>query len=223
MSEKIRKSLTSTSLLKVVVSVVIILVPTMFFGYHDKPTQMSISLATGFLCAVIINLDRFSSFKAGQFEAQIREVEKVINEANLTIEELKEFIKPLLNANVNLIIYDGLIDGMDVKAKEETLLKLFEMNKKQNLNVDDEQFIKAFKMLAGHYFSQLSLSIQDSDFQKEFGKYGTFDTMFENPTVEEVEAFFKSHPQLVSDKVQHKIENYKRFNREVLQKVTKEF
>ncbi|MED4124160.1 hypothetical protein P4641_09235 [Halalkalibacterium halodurans] len=211
------------SFLKVVVSVVIILVPTMFFGYHDKSTQMSISLATGFLCAVIINLDRFKSFKVGKLEAQIREAERVIDEANVTIEQLKGFLKPLLNANVNIITYDGHFDGMDLKAKEDTLLKLFELNKKQKL-IDNEQFIKAMKALGGHHFSYLSsLFIGNIDFQKEFGKYGTFATMFENPTIEEVEAFFKSHPQLVSDKVQHNIENYKRFNREVLQKVTKEF
>lgn len=209
---------------KLLISILLIIVPTLVFGFMGKVAEMSVVLIAGIACAGVINMDKFSNFSIGTngLEAQLKQAEKIISEAAVTIEDLKSFIEPLLNANINLIIYDGILDGMEFKAKEETILELYTMKKKQNLNIDNEQFIKALKMLAIHYFIDLKFLIGDEGFERCFGKYARIDSIFEYPKFEEIEEYLNSHNNLINDKVEKSLENYKRFCLEILEPVIKE-
>ncbi|MEK4973245.1 hypothetical protein NSQ89_12855 [Niallia sp. FSL R7-0648] len=209
---------------KLIISILLILLPTLVFGIMGKVAEMSVILIAGIACAGVINMDKFSNFSIGTngLEAQLKQAEEIISEAAVTIEDLKSFIEPLLNANINLIIYDGILDGMEFKAKEETILELYTMKKKQNLNIDNEQFIKALKMLASHYFIDLKMIIRDEGFDRCFGKYARIDSMFKYPKFEEIEEYLNSHKNLINDKVEKSLENYKRFCIEILEPIIEE-
>lgn len=95
--------------------------PTITFGLLDMRVQMTIALFAGLVCAVIIDIEKFESFKAGQIEAKVKIAEGIIGEANAIIEQLTSITEPLLNSNLKLLIYDGALDGMDAPDKEKAL------------------------------------------------------------------------------------------------------
>lgn len=121
------------------ISSFIIVLPTLVFGYLDKPTIMGIYVVAGFLGAVILNIDKFESFKAGQIEAKLTEVEKVIDEANVTIDQLKQLNEPLMNYVLSHIINFNKPNGVTAKEKENILYQI-ELNANQ-FDIKNEQFI----------------------------------------------------------------------------------
>jgi len=104
-----------------IICVVVILVPTLFFGYNGKPAEMGVSLVAGALTACFLNLDRFSSFKGGGFEAQLREVKDTVDQAMVTVENFKNIMKPLLLSTIHNITYTGRWGGPPVDVNEEIL------------------------------------------------------------------------------------------------------
>lgn len=116
---------------KILSSVILIMVPVLIFGYFGKTAEMGIVLLAGFVCAVFINLDKFSSFKAGKMEATLRDV---INEANATIDQLKSLTEPLMQYNLAHIARGNTLMGVAASDKEKLYLKL-----KDNINNFDLQ------------------------------------------------------------------------------------
>lgn len=109
---------------KIIISVLLIMGPVLVFGYLEKPVEMGIVLFAGFACTVIINLDKFNSFKAGELEATIRHAEEVITDANATIDELKSMTEPMMNYLLAHIARGSRIMGVDAADKEELYIKL---------------------------------------------------------------------------------------------------
>lgn len=200
--------------MKSIFSILVIMVPTITFGILDMPTQMTISLFAGFVCAVIINIDKFDSFKAWQIEAKMKKAEKIIDEANATIEQLRSITEPLLNSNLILLIYDGVFDGMDATDKEKTLDELMKI--REIIDVDSEYtngvLERAKNSIANFFFSEISW-VLDKENKTKFDAY--FDTMKaidQKPySIQELDNFFADNSELLTDEVITNIKSYKRF------------
>ena len=197
--------------LRKTVSVLLILLPVLFFGMIDRPTQMAIALFAGFASAFIINIEKFESFKAWKLEAKIRKVNKVIDEANATIEQLESVANPLLKSSLILLLHDGTFDGMDVNDKENIFLELLNVKEILKLNTVDEYITRAAKGVANDHFLKMLRISDDESFKEEFEKYTWIDFAPETPSVEELERYFKRRPHVLTDDVRSKFIRFKEF------------
>ncbi|MCT1575708.1 hypothetical protein M3E13_19505 [Oceanobacillus kimchii] len=173
---------------------------------------MVILLFAGFVSAVLLNIDKFESFKAGQLEAKVKEAKEVIDKATATIEQLESVTIPLLNSSLSILIYDGVFDGMDPGDKEKTLLELMKIEKVINVDSEytNEVLTRAKNSVANHYFYEINSHITDNvreDFQNHFGRRDRID--HEPFKIEEVESFFSTRSHLIDTELSSKIEKYK--------------
>lgn len=194
---------------KNIIAVSLIMIPVIVFGFLDMTAQMTISLFAGFASAVLLNIDRFKSFKAGQLEAKLRETNKIIDDASATIEQLRSVTEPLLNANLSLLIHDGVFDGMNVKDKEKTLLDLLKIKKEMGLDSEynSELFDQAKKSIAGFYLNYLFSNL---DMDHPFYKYTTTDYFLKTPSIEKIEKYFKDNPTEFTEDAKIILKDFKR-------------
>lgn len=53
---------------QLILSILLIIVPSLVFGYFYKTAAMSIALFAGIVSAIMINIDKYEYFKVGQLE-----------------------------------------------------------------------------------------------------------------------------------------------------------
>jgi hypothetical protein len=124
----------------------ILLVASVFvFGLKGMAAEMGIAVTASGIFLAFANLDKFSEFKGAGFEAKLREA---VNEANATIDNLKEVAKPLIKTNLfalakagrfsegafnkNHDVYDQLaelqckigIEGQDLEKSKSSYLNI---------------------------------------------------------------------------------------------------
>lgn len=198
---------------RIIVSVLLIIVPTLIFGLIDKPVAMAIILLSGFLSAVIINIDKFDSFKAGQIEAKLKKAERIIDEATATIEQLESVTIPLLNSSLSILIYDGVFDGMNSKEKEKTLSELMKIKKVINADSDytNEVLYRATNSVANFYFHDIksSLTVGRDKFDEYFSREARIDHEPHKPA--ELDKFFTDNPETLTAEVKLKLDKYSDF------------
>lgn len=201
-------------ILQAIISVLLIMMPTLIFGYFDKTAAMTISLFAGFASAVMINIDKFESFKAGQIEAKMNKAVEIIDEANATIDQLKSVTTPLLNSNLSLLLYNGVFDGMDTRDKEKTLNELLEIMRVINIDSDyTSDIIKRTKnSIANFYFSDIRW-VMSREGREKFEKYfpGNARMDFEPYSLKKIDKFFSINPDVFTDEVKDSVEKYKNF------------
>lgn len=134
------------------ITLLVIVVPSLYFGYIGKTKEMGIALLTGAIAAAFLNLDRFSSFKGAGFAAELR---KVKEDAEETIADIRKIMKPLILNNYNFLINDGRsIGGMEPSVKDNLFKEL--NNLVDDLDIDDvdiEENKKLFhKCILDRYF-----------------------------------------------------------------------
>lgn len=95
----------------------IIMGPVLYFGIIGKPTEMGISIVASSLVLAFINIDKIEFFKGGGFEARLRDIEKVKEEAYSTIEELKKVAIPLIAETLHSINMAMRLRQRDVRQK----------------------------------------------------------------------------------------------------------
>ena len=61
----------SRNMYKTLLSVILVLGPSLVFGANGMPTEMGIAIVGGALAATFLNLDRVQRFKGGGFEAEM--------------------------------------------------------------------------------------------------------------------------------------------------------
>lgn len=203
---------------KVISSVLLIMIPISVFGYLGKPVEMGISLFAGFTCAVIINLDRFSSFRAGELEANIRHAEEVISEAHATIEHLKSMTEPLMNYLLAHIVRGDRIMGVNASDKELLYLRLKRNSEQFELNSDYNQELleeAKHKIIQTYLFEveieaerlieswELAQPIRDFIYQYDYKQHVY-------PPVSNLRTIFTKNPSLYSDTVEKCIKEYER-------------
>ncbi|MFB9330112.1 hypothetical protein ACFFSY_29565 [Paenibacillus aurantiacus] len=103
---------------------ILLLGPSMYFGYKSQPAEMGIAVAAGALVIFFLNLDKFQSFKAAGVEAQLKEVQKVVNEAHATLQNLKEITNPLSLTVLSSVTHEGRWGGMGFQQKIDLVQEL---------------------------------------------------------------------------------------------------
>lgn len=203
-----------------IISVLLVLVPTFIFGFMSRPAEMLISLIAGFTSVVLLNMDKFESFKAGQLEATLREAKEIIDDANATIAQLTSVTTPLLKSNLSFLLYEGTFDGMPVDEQEKTFNELLKIKDSLNLTDIDQYFIDAAKGISSHYFSNIFREVAEihDGFRIKYGQYTTIDYAPETPTVSDLEAFFEEYPELQTDNVKENLEKFKEIKLDYIEK-----
>lgn len=203
---------------RIILSVLLIMIPTLVFGYFDKPMSMAISLFAGFVSAILINIDKIESFRAWHLEAKMRKAVKIIDEANATIDQLKSVTDPLLKSNLILLLYDGSFDGMGIKEKESVFVELLKVKDSLKLESVDKYINRAAKGIANHHFSELFRYVNDEAFRQKYEKYSTIYFFPETPSIDEVEQYFKDHPEVMTREIKDKLDKFKDFKESFLEK-----
>ncbi|MGJ9381542.1 hypothetical protein [Salipaludibacillus sp. CF4.18] len=209
---------------KIVVSVCLIMIPVIIFGSLNMPVPMSISLFAGFACAVLINIERFDSFKAGHLEATIRQADKAIKDANATIEQLKEMTEPLMNYTLAQIVRGDHILGVGGAHKEELYKKLKRNSEQFGIKSDYNQGLlrSVERSIAETYLFEIELEVEKLI---GFGKMKPIHEKFklflnegiQLPSAMIIRELIKSYPSdHYNDKVENSIAEYERFLEEEL-------
>ncbi len=145
--------------IKAGISFFIIVVPSLYFGLIEKNVQMGLALIVGAIAAAFINIDKFSRFKGGGFEAEMKKAVEDIN-------DIKEIIKPLIFSTNNLLIADSRFGGMDADTKYDLLKKLDQLIDSLEINdIDIEKSRRAlYRDLVNCYYSEFVGSISTNPF-----------------------------------------------------------
>lgn len=200
---------------QLIISILLIMVPPLFFGYFDKTAAMTIALFAGFASAIMINIDKFEYFKAGQLEARIREADKIIEDAHATIDQLKDVAEPLLNTNLSSLIYDGYFDGMNIDDKLKVFKELYEAESNLELNSDTTNKLieKAKKAIAHHLFIDIGRVINKDPLSAESVFFTTYSIEADKAfaTIEEIEDLLSKNPKFRTEKVDMSFEKFKKF------------
>lgn len=199
-----------------IISVLIVMIPTILFGAFGMIAQMSVILIAGFISATLINIDKFDSFKAGNIEAKLKKASEVIDEATATINQLKTVTEPLLKSNLILLLHDGSFDGMGIKEKESTFIELKKTNDVLQLDSVNDHIEKAAKGVANHHFHELYRCVNSELFDQKFKKYTTVDFSPETPSVKDLEDFFEENHGAMNYEVEQKFNNFKSFKENYL-------
>lgn len=204
--------------MKNILTVLLIMVPVIMFGLLEKPVEMGISLLAGFVCAALINLDRFNSFKAGELEANIRHAEEVIDEANATIDQLKKMTEPLMNYLLAHIVRGDRIIGVNASDKEALYISLKENSRQFDLESQYNQELleeAKYKVIETYLFEiELKSEVAVNDWNKAepirdfIRKYEYKKNDY--PPVSALREFFVNHRDLYNDSVEDSIKEYER-------------
>lgn len=153
--------------MKEVFSVLFLLGPSMAFGFMGKTTEMGLAIIAGGLASAFLNLDKLQEFKGGGLEIKLREA---VNEAYVTIENLKSVSKPLLIATLNLLIYGNRWGGIGKKKNHDIWEMVNSTINSLDIQSDGEVEVarKAYISLnTRDLYQQFTLSIQDAELRKK--------------------------------------------------------
>lgn len=146
--------------LNIITTIVVIIVPALVFGYAGKTAEMGLIVVASSITVAFLNIDKIKSFTGAGFKAEMKEA---IDEANATMDNLKEISIPLIVSSLHHIINSGRLVGLDFKEREGLKNSLDVAMEK--LGIEDE---KINDMLEDFYrFTTWDLL---SDFRNEFYK-----------------------------------------------------
>ena len=140
------------------IAISIIMLPTFYFGFIGKPTEMGIMVVAGSLAVAFLNIDKIQKFKGAGFEAEMK---KIVDEAYATLDNLKSVASPLIVTTIDSLTWSKRWGNSESGRDEEIFCKLMELIDEMNL-VDD----KIRNAIDEHY----SLKIFDkySEFKKVY-------------------------------------------------------
>lgn len=210
--------------LRICLAVLLIMAPAIIFAVLDKPVLMVTMLFASFISAVFINIDSFESFRAGEVEAKIKQVEKVIEEAHVTIDQLKEMTTPLLDYTLANVIADRkMFTGVAAPDKERFYAQILENVDKFDINSDNtSRLLDAVRAeVADNYIVEI-LNESDkwvgSDKNKSVSHFfNTYKVIYDHVDHSlpvrpiHIREFFMKDDSLYGDPVRKKIDQYESF------------
>jgi hypothetical protein len=127
--------------LKIIVTLTLILGPSLYFGILSKPAEMGIALAAGALAAAFINIEKLQKFKGAGIEFELKEA---VKEAQATIETLKSFTEPLFVSSIRFMS-DGLTwDGIPINVQHDIVRKIEKVANDNKASDDVREAIEGF-------------------------------------------------------------------------------
>lgn len=130
------------SILKNIIGFSLLIVSVFLFGLKGMAVEMGIAVAASGIFLAFSNLEKFSKFKGAGFEAELKEA---VNEANATIEQLKEVAAPLLITSLELLASNGRWGDDDSNKGHKLFDRLFTLQEKIGLTS------KEIKETTNHY------------------------------------------------------------------------
>ena len=132
-------------MIKMIISLLCIVIPTMFFGIIERPVEMGIALVMGAIAASFINIDKFKSFKGAGFEAKLHEAKETIDKALVTVEKLKNVIEPLILHTLYNITHEGRIGSGGPTSDKDRIRDLCS-EVVSDLDIENEEIKKALNL-----------------------------------------------------------------------------
>jgi len=154
------------NILKNIIGFALIIISVFLFGLKGMTVEMGIAVAASGIFLAFSNLEKFSKFKGAGFEAELKQV---VNEANATIDNLKEVATPLLITNLELLANSGRFGDSDSNEDHKLFDRILSLQEKIGLSS------KEIKEATNHYlnihawdlFSDIANTIE-KDGNKEF-------------------------------------------------------
>lgn len=204
--------------------IVVLVLPTMYFGCKGKAAEMGIALLMGALVSAFLNLDKFSSFKGAGFEAQLREAKETADKAIVTMEKLERIIRPLLFNSLNTIIDGGRLNaGGSVENKDiirdgcKEILSIFNMpdeKLKDLICTYDRYIVWDFYTDIVNYFTYSDHYKQNEDAKKiyeELNKNRVNYKLDNYPKIDEIKQSIENNNiayESITDELNQLIDNY---------------
>ena len=82
----------------------LLIVSVFVFGLRGMTVEMGIGVVASAIFLAFANLDKFSEFKGGGFEAKLKQA---VDEANATVENLREITTPLIITSLDSLTMAG--------------------------------------------------------------------------------------------------------------------
>jgi len=144
----------------------ILLILSIFvFGLQGMSTEMAISVAASSIFLAFANLKKFSKFKGAGFEAELKQV---VEEANATIDNLKEVAKPLIQTNLYALSKVGRLSEGAFNKSHKLYDQLDDLQRKIGLESTDIELSKSYylNIHARDMISELAATIEQSGEKK---------------------------------------------------------
>lgn len=136
MSDKEEKS---NSWFKSLLTAILIIGPSLYFGNKGMPTEMGLSIVAGAITAGFLNIEKIELLKGAGFEARMKaEVKKAVDEAYATIDQLKALGKPVVLALLKIMVYHSRIGGLSDLERQRLFTELEEISKTLSIANDPE-------------------------------------------------------------------------------------
>lgn len=170
-----------------IVIILLILAPTFYFGYIGKSVEMGIMLVASSITVAFLNIDKVQKFKGAGFEAEMR---KVVDEASVTLENLKSVATPLIVTTIDALTWGKRLGDSDSNRDVEMFNKLIELVDELNLE-----------------YNQITNAIDEYYALKILDKYSVFKRTFKdsqaskNKSVVELNAIEKSLNEIIDFRV----------------------
>jgi len=124
-----------TKAFKSLITLVVIIVPSYYFGTKGMPTEMGLSIVAGALAAGFLNIDKIELLKGAGFEARMKaEVQKAVDEAYATIEQLKTLGKPTIISLLKIIVYHNRLSGLKCSDEHKLIKDLKELARSMSID-----------------------------------------------------------------------------------------
>lgn len=161
---------TKFNLILNVIGLLLLATSIFLFGLREMISEMGIAVVASAIFLAFANLDKFSEFKGAGFEAKMRHV---VDEANATIDNLKEVAKPLIKTNLISLAKAGRFSSGAFNKNHELYDQLIELQQKLDLTGSDieESKSKYLNIHAWDMISELSDKIGksgESNFYKTY-------------------------------------------------------
>lgn len=111
------------------------------FGVLGKPTEMGIIVVAGAIGLAFLNIDKIQRFKGAGFEAEMK---RAVEEANATIEQLREVATTSAEAILTDLMAGNFMDGTTLEKRLELHDQL--IKNLEAIGASDKQVRKADEM-----------------------------------------------------------------------------
>ncbi len=146
-----------------------ILVLSIFiFGLKGMDIEMGLAIGGSGVFLAFVNINKFSKFKGAGFEAELKQT---VEEANLTINNLKELAIPLIITNLNILAKANRLPESTFDKSHDIFEKLIELQSNLKLESDPIEISKShyLNIHAWDMINDLSRDIETN------GEEGFFD------------------------------------------------
>lgn len=123
-----------------IIGFTLLIISIFVFGLKGMSVEMGISVTASSIFLAFANLNKFAKFKGAGFEAELKQV---VDEANATIENLKEVAKPLIQTNLVTLTKAGRFEEDAFNQSHDLYDQLNELQKKMGLKSDDLEISKS--------------------------------------------------------------------------------